>query len=222
MIVGDVMAATSRASETRQKLITAAVDLFVDKGYLETTPRDIASKARLTTGAFYYHFTSKEEIGAAVAEESWPEMAAVLETYLDGPEPGLANVTRSAFAAAGQIIGDRRHWITFFLDHAIGHLSPSARRTHRERVAAFTEAVPAALRDRELREGMSRDDAGQLLSVALIGSLLMSGALDEKGPAVIDRLAMAWGSAVRSIVPAEQLPLFERLVTDLAEQHKEV
>ena len=216
------MTVASRASETRQKLITAAVDLFVDKGYLETTPRDIASKARLTTGAFYYHFTSKEEIGVAVAEESWPEIAAVLKTHLDGPERGLESVTRAAFAGAEKIVGDRRHWISFFLDHAIGHLSPSARRTHRERVTAFTEAVPAALRDEELREGMSRSDAGQLLSVALIGSLLMSGALDEKGPAVIDRLTMAWTSAVRSIVPPEELPRFERLVTAIAEHHKGV
>lgn len=213
------MAVTTRTAQTRQQLIVAAVELFITKGYLETSLRDIADAAGLTTGAFYYHFASKEEVGVAIAEQGWPNVAAVLGTYLDGPEPGLENVTRAVFAVTEIVFRDGLQWIGYFLDHARGHLSPSAREAHRQRVEAFTTMVPGALRDGEIRDDISRQEAGELLWVAFTGALLMSGALDEKGPAVFDRLAMAWTSALRSIVPADRFPEFEQLIAHLIAQH---
>ena len=214
------MTVKTRAAETRRKLIDAAVELFIDKGYLETTPKDIAAEAQLTTGAFYYHFASKEEIGVAIAEQGWPNVERVMGTFLGDPEPGLENVTRAMFAVAEIVFGDGLQWIGFFLDHAIGHLSPPTRQMHRERVAAFTVSVPGALRNDEIRDDISRQEAGELLWVAFTGALLRSGALDERGPAVFDRLAMAWTSSLQSIVPPDQLPRFERLVAEIADQHK--
>lgn len=215
------MALAERTAETRRKLIDAAVELFIEKGYLETTPKDIAAAAQLTTGAFYHHFSSKEEVGVAIAEQGWPNAAAVLGAYLDGPQPGLENVTRAVFGVAEIVFSNGLQWIGFFLDHARGHLSSSAREMHRQRVAAFTESVPGALRDDEIRDDISRQEAGELLWVAFTGALLMSGALDEKGPAVFDRLAMAWSSALRSVVPTELLPKFEQLVVQVAAQHSQ-
>ena len=213
------VAAQSRAADTRRKLIDAAVDLFISKGYLETTPKEIAAAADLTTGAFYYHFSSKEALGVAIAEQGWPAVSNVFGTYLGTPVPGLENVTRAVFAATDIIFSDGLQWIGFFLDHASGHLSPSARQAHRERAESFTMQVPGAFRDSEVREDITRRESGELLWVAFTGSLLMSGALDEKGSAVFDRLAMAWNFALRSIVPAESLPRFEKFVTETAEQY---
>ena len=36
--------------------------MFIEKGYVATTLRDITAKAGVTTGAFYKHYGSKEEI----------------------------------------------------------------------------------------------------------------------------------------------------------------
>jgi len=212
------MAGQSRAAATRQKLIDVGAKLFVDRGYLETTPKDIVVAADLTTGAFYYHFKSKEELGVAIAELGWPPVAKILGTYLGTPDPGLENVTRAVFAVADLILGDDMQWIGFFLDHAVGHLSPAARDAHRVRVQAFTEQIPHALRDSELRGDITHREAGELLWVAFTGAMLMSGALNEKGSAAFDRLAMAWNSALRNIVPDEQFPRFEQFVIEIAEQ----
>lgn len=48
--------------ERRRKLLDAAVELFIEKGYFNTAVRDIISLSGLGTGTFYNYFTDKEDI----------------------------------------------------------------------------------------------------------------------------------------------------------------
>ncbi|HEV7919609.1 MAG TPA: TetR family transcriptional regulator [Thermoanaerobaculia bacterium] len=54
--------ATAKAEETRERIVDAALRLFREKGFDETTMRDIAAAAGVATGATYYYFRSKEEL----------------------------------------------------------------------------------------------------------------------------------------------------------------
>jgi AcrR family transcriptional regulator len=54
--------ATAKAEETRQRILDAALQLFRQRGFDETTMRDIAGAAGVATGAAYYYFRSKEEL----------------------------------------------------------------------------------------------------------------------------------------------------------------
>lgn len=54
--------ATPKAEETRRRILKAALDLFQEHGFAETTMRDIALRAKVATGAAYYYFPSKESI----------------------------------------------------------------------------------------------------------------------------------------------------------------
>ncbi len=47
---------------TREKIITSAIDLFSEKGFFETSVRELAKKSNLKVSSLYSHFTSKEEI----------------------------------------------------------------------------------------------------------------------------------------------------------------
>jgi AcrR family transcriptional regulator len=51
-----------KREQTKQNLIKAAMDLFVAKGYTETTIDDIVAAADVAKVTFYYYFKSKEEI----------------------------------------------------------------------------------------------------------------------------------------------------------------
>src|SRR5581483_10857554 len=53
---------TPRAEETRRKIYEAAMELFREKGFDETTMRDIAAKAGVALGGAYYYFSSKDAI----------------------------------------------------------------------------------------------------------------------------------------------------------------
>jgi AcrR family transcriptional regulator len=53
---------TPRAQDTRRRIYEAAMELFREQGFEQTTMRDIAAKAGVALGAAYYYFTSKEAI----------------------------------------------------------------------------------------------------------------------------------------------------------------
>ncbi len=53
-----------------QSILRAGGKLFLKKGYLNTTMRDICMEAELSTGAVYFYFKGKEEIYAEICVES--------------------------------------------------------------------------------------------------------------------------------------------------------
>ena len=60
--------------ETVQKILEAALELFLEKGYEKTTVLDIVDHmGGLTRGAFYHHFKSKEEVLNALTEKLFHE-----------------------------------------------------------------------------------------------------------------------------------------------------
>jgi AcrR family transcriptional regulator len=53
---------TPRAEDTRRKIYEAAMEMFREKGFEQTTMRDVAAKAGVALGGAYYYFSSKEAI----------------------------------------------------------------------------------------------------------------------------------------------------------------
>lgn len=63
------MARNKHPRETIDRILDAALGLFVEKGYERTTIQDIVDAlGNLSKGAIYHHFKSKEEIIEAVAD----------------------------------------------------------------------------------------------------------------------------------------------------------
>jgi len=65
------MEKTTRAlqsEQTRARIVGAAARLFVRKGYSATSIADLARAVKVTKGALYHHFESKEAIFFAVVE----------------------------------------------------------------------------------------------------------------------------------------------------------
>jgi AcrR family transcriptional regulator len=60
---------TPRAEDTRRKIYEAAMQMFREKGFEETTMRDIAAKAGVALGGAYYYFSSKDAIVLAFYSE---------------------------------------------------------------------------------------------------------------------------------------------------------
>jgi AcrR family transcriptional regulator len=60
--VGDDAAKTARGEETRAKIVEAALGLFRERGYDDTTMRAVAERAGVSLGNAYYYFASKEHL----------------------------------------------------------------------------------------------------------------------------------------------------------------
>ncbi len=89
MGIGDVGGQATSSSEDsvcehisepkhKRQLVDAAVRLFIDTGYHETTTRDIAQAAGLTVGALYEYVKSKSDILYLVCESVHAEVEQLL------------------------------------------------------------------------------------------------------------------------------------------------
>jgi AcrR family transcriptional regulator len=75
---------TPRAEDTRRKIYEAAMELFREKGFEETTMRDIAAKAKVALGGTYYYFSSKDAIVLAFYREMQDSSTALVSEALAG------------------------------------------------------------------------------------------------------------------------------------------
>src|SRR6056297_1011972 len=54
--------------QRKKEIMSAASELFHEKGYLNTTTQDIIKKVGISRGLLYYHFKSKEDILYQIVE----------------------------------------------------------------------------------------------------------------------------------------------------------
>src|ERR1700710_2369342 len=78
----------------RERLVVAAVDLFTEQGYDETTVAQIAERAGVTRSTFFRHFSDKRELLTAGQQ-------ALSQLLADGIAEAPAGVTPLAAVAAG-------------------------------------------------------------------------------------------------------------------------
>ena len=96
--------AISKGENTRRKVLQAAYQLFLEKGYHATSIRDISQRCKLTIGGVYTHFSGKEEIFEAVLAENHPfrqVSKAVLLAQGDTVEAFVHDTARRMLDALG-------------------------------------------------------------------------------------------------------------------------
>ena len=95
-------ASTGSATGRREQLLAIAAQLFAEKGFRNTTVRDIADAAGILSGSLYHHFDSKEsmvdELLDTFQQELFAEYDATAASDLT-PLGKLESVIRSSFRA---------------------------------------------------------------------------------------------------------------------------
>jgi AcrR family transcriptional regulator len=69
-------------SETRDRILAAALKLFARRGYDGTTTKDLAEAAGVAEGTLFRHFETKKSILVQVATDGWIEILTDLLTEL--------------------------------------------------------------------------------------------------------------------------------------------
>ena len=80
---------TPRRSQTRERLIDAAVVLFAEKGVLGASVEEICERAQFTRGAFYSNFSDKDALCLAVLIRQAARELAATEEAVDALRPGV-------------------------------------------------------------------------------------------------------------------------------------
>lgn len=92
--------------QTVEKILDAAAQLFAQKGYQNTTLQDIIEQTKLSKGAVYHHFRSKEEIaqrvGDRLGEQMWEPLRRIREDAAMTGLQKLQAVFEASFAEGRQ------------------------------------------------------------------------------------------------------------------------
>ncbi|WP_371483599.1 TetR family transcriptional regulator [Kitasatospora sp. NBC_00315] len=102
------MAKQERAHRTREKVLTAAAEIFAAQGYSSTTLNAVAERIGMTKGALYGHFPSKSSLAWALINESrqtWTNLRAEYAAPGADPSGGLERVV---VGLAGRLQSDVR------------------------------------------------------------------------------------------------------------------
>jgi len=88
-------------ARTRQALLDAAAEVFVERGFHRASVEAIAERAGFTRGAFYSNFESKEELFAELLQSTvYAAYRGMAEAQLESEEP-LPSARESAETLAG-------------------------------------------------------------------------------------------------------------------------
>lgn len=88
--------------ETKQRVEEAAIRVFVQKSVSGASVRDIAREARVSVGAMYNHYKSKEDLAWTLFTRSWADMGSELRARARGSRDlgeQLRSMIRYVFAS---------------------------------------------------------------------------------------------------------------------------
>jgi AcrR family transcriptional regulator len=96
-------------ADTRERILNAALFLFVERGYAGTSVADLAKRLGMTKAALYYHFPAKADILSALVSTPLAEFEALAATASTRPTDQLlgeiSDITAEMYAVS-RLLGD--------------------------------------------------------------------------------------------------------------------
>lgn len=81
--------------QTKEKLLLAAKEEFLEKGYMKASLRSICKKAGVTTGAMYFFFEDKEDLFGALVEGPLKEIYGIMKAHYEAEDDICAGLDYS-------------------------------------------------------------------------------------------------------------------------------
>ncbi|RSN54709.1 hypothetical protein DMH12_16450 [Streptomyces sp. WAC 04229] len=164
------MATQKRARRTREKVLTAAAEVFAAQGYSRATLNAVADRIGMTKGALYGHFPSKKSLAGALIDESRQTWAGLRIEY-DVPQADAGRVLESVVVEfAGRLQSDVRLRATVRLASDCPVLARALTEVLAEVQGALTDLIRRAQRDSGL-PGYPPGLVAQLLMIVMYGLL---------------------------------------------------
>ena len=186
---------------TRRRMIETSGRRFKSDGIEGSGIATLVADAGLTNGAFYGHFSSKDDLVAAVVTDQLATQVALLDSLPAGP--GLAAFIRDYLSAAHRDDPATGCPSAALLDE-IGRCDAATRRAYTTGVRSVIAAIARHLEDGDDQASPAEERATALVGL-LVGSLQLARAVEDR--ALSDRvLAAARANALALVAPAGQRP----------------
>lgn len=165
----------------------SAAVLFERNGFFGTTLAEVSRAAGVTKGAFYFHFSSKDELGGAIQAEACAMLRGALQAATTSRLPALQSVVDLSHELAGWLAEEPHVRASFRTARECGHLGKPFLDFYIDWQAAVESLLHNARQRGELARGI---DVEHALTVVL---------------AVSAGLEMLWAAQLRRGSMAESL-----------------
>ncbi|NGN91824.1 TetR/AcrR family transcriptional regulator [Nocardioides sp. KC13] len=201
--------APRRRTNTRARLLAAAVDVFVERGARRVTVDDLVSAAGYTRGAFYSNFNTVDEVLLEAFKEESERLIEAVRTALDEHDEtdSSGSLIKAAFDAVGPM---QDRWYVLQSEVVLQSLrDPDAREISSATFTALSEQlvelVELALDRLDCTSTMPTDLLAQTMMGVFLHSLTMrtirpddpraDRLLDDALPQLLDSLSVPKASA---------------------------
>ncbi|UWF59218.1 TetR family transcriptional regulator [Brucella sp. 2716] len=203
----------AEAAETREAILLAAEQVFLERGVNQSTLTEIACYAGVTRGAIYFHFEDKLDIfQSIIGRARFPQEEIMLQAArFDHPNP-LHILEQSIVAALELFATDERQQVVFTIINQrceyVGEMAPVIDRLKEMRsdvLALFIGLLKVAERRGELASEWSAETAAQIL-LAMVGGFLNEWLRGEKGFDLIIHGSRVISTVIQSLRAPANIP----------------
>jgi AcrR family transcriptional regulator len=187
-----------RFPNTRDRIESAAIRLFVEKGVAETSIRDIARAVDISEGALYRHFESKDELTWALFERHYVTFAARLDAlaHAESTARGKLAAMIRGFCHAHDENPTLFRFLLFVQHGQLNKLAPGTPTP----VGVVRTVLESGIASNEI-PGQSPDIAAALVLGIVLQPVTFAayGRLPGNMSSICDRLVIAAWAAVTSV-----------------------
>lgn len=195
----------ARAEATRGRILTAAAELFEEQGYTASPLTDIMTRAGVTKGALYFHFSSKEELARAVVAEQrlWSEA----DVSANKPLQTLIDLSHE-FADALQTDVIARASVRIAIEQGV-FTSPDPT-PYKQWVGTTAAMLEQAQRVGEIKPCADVQNMAEYIVAAFSGVQMVSQVLHSRTN-LHEHLTTMWRSLIPLLVPEDLADRFDPL-----------
>lgn len=159
------------AEKTRARILSNALGLFVRNGYERTTFTDIAAKLRMTKGAVYWHFATKEALLEALVDEMMTRFADDISSQIPADALDFAKISAFMVRTGVRVADDPKGRAYFlFLKTQVKWRDESMRQIRDRLIAgttcgpfvAFRQAVVNGHASGKVRDGVDPEEVASI------------------------------------------------------------
>lgn len=185
----------------RLDIITAAIEVFSEKGFAEASITDVAEKANVVVSGVYYHFETKAKLFDAAIAAVYESLDLAVEQARLGQEPGSSEALRCAIHAGNRWAEDHPRASKMLYSQLPG-ATPGSARLRVEHEARHVSAAYGYLQGAAALGSPTSPDspAGELaartlvhLMISVMPLRLEGGPLSRRSPKSLDASLQAVG-----------------------------
>jgi AcrR family transcriptional regulator len=177
-----------RKERTRQAILDAALRLLEDEGFGQLSLRQITREVGIVPTAFYRHFSSLDELGLTLVDESFSTLREMIRAARDDMLAYESVIARSVQVLVDHVHAHRAHFSFIARERFGGHAA--VRAAIRNELELFSRELAIDLsRLPNLRDWTARDL--QVLSDLIVNAMVSTAELlltvgPEEEPRVVD------------------------------------